>query len=113
MNLLAPCISIPSKPAFKESSAELVKSSIIFLISLSKSSWIFSVSFPEGATGFNPEKSFLASAPPWCNWFIARAPWDFIIFALSSKEGRSFSLKALGWLRKVIPSWLTAVEPNI
>ena len=111
--LLAAFISIPSNPAFKESSAELANLWIIFLISSSVSSWIFRVEFPVGATGSNPVYCFEARAPPWWSWFIAKAPWALIIFALSSKEGISLSLYALGWFSWVIPSWHIAVAPNI
>ena len=65
-----------------------------------------------GATGSNPDYSFIAMAPPWWIWFIAKAPWDFIIFALSERDGRYFSDKALGWEIKEIPFWVTAVAPK-
>ena len=85
---------------------------------------VSSVSFPSffsssfgtsavGTTGDNPDNFFSAFEPPWCIWFIAKAPWSFIICALLAIDGISFSVKARGWHGNVIPSWLTAVAPRI
>ena len=95
-------------------------------MSLSVNSFIlFSFMFPplfsnslfaissDGAKGSKPEYSFIANAPPWWIWFITNAPCDFIIFALSDKEGMSLSLNARGWHTNAIPSWLTAVAPTM
>ncbi len=46
-------------------------------------------------------------------WFITNAPCDFIIFALSDKEGMSLSFNVRGWHENAIPSWLTAVVPTM
>ena len=64
---------------------------MIFLISLSLSSWypLSGQTSAEGTTGSNSEYSFKAKLPPWWIWFIAKAPWDFIILALSSRDATS------------------------
>jgi hypothetical protein len=76
----------------------------------------FKFSFPfsaDGAKGLTPEYFFKAKAPAWWIWFMAKAPWDFIILARSSKVGRSFSLIARGLPGKQKPSYATAVAPRI
>ena len=47
--------------------------------------------------GGNPEYCFFTNSPPWRIWFITKASLDFIILALSSRDGKSLgSLQDLG-----------------
>ena len=107
---MAPWISTPSKPAFKESSAALANLLIKSLISLSFNSLILLSSFnislyfnsllaisSEGATGLNLEYCLTYKTLPWWICLFANTPFDFIIFALSDKEGMSLSFIAWSW----------------
>ena len=89
-------------------SVAYAKSLIILNISsFVKSSFlVLSLSFPdfsnsllateaEGHKADFPEACLLPLIPSWLIWAIAKAPWSFIIFALSFSDGISFSLNAL------------------
>ena len=85
------------------------------LLSTSVSSWIFLFGWisREGTTGVNQEYFFKVKEPWWWIWFMAKSPWDFIIFTFSSREGWSlFSSKYLVNPTRDIPSCLTTSTPN-
>ena len=76
----------------KESITFLISSLVISFVLIFESFKISSAISLLGVKGSVPESSGLALYPPWWIWLIAKAPWDFIIFALSSREGKSVSL---------------------